>query len=400
MELMLISVEKKKIYEATDFQETQYAHSLAMRERLSRLVEEVKEAIDQVRETFSKDSEEVQREWVKFTQKIDKRVEDSLRYCIKRSLQEFSRLLNGDNKSHEVSPLFHVTLVLNQNRVHLSPDIDTLLDLVHRISRHLIAVTQVRPSWSLSSSSLKHCRIDFDLLLMFSSQAVPRLALQLTEKQARDLADSGQPPPRPQLSIYEAISGDEEAVLKTVMQITAGVTAVVDKVTAYTQYWEKEYKSIWEVDKEAYIRRYEKAQKPLSSFEADISRYMGQKERVQIEETPTHMRFMRIDGGSLKQVLMGHCEAWVSKFTGLLLNLAAAELHSLHDFFKESSEQLSIIPSNLDQLAEVSGQWPQLALSVFVSDPHLASFPYSLRWLIFRGGWLRRKKRWRADSSP
>jgi dynein heavy chain len=144
MDLVLISVEKKKIYEATDFQETHYAHSLAMRERLSRLVEEVKEAIDQVRETFSKDSEEVQREWVKFTQKIDKRVEDSLRHCVKRSLQEFSRLLNGDNKSHEVSPLFHVTLVLNQNHVHLSPDIDTLLDLAHRISRHLIAVTQVR----------------------------------------------------------------------------------------------------------------------------------------------------------------------------------------------------------------------------------------------------------------
>ena len=38
------------------------------------------------------------------------------------------------------------------------------------------------------------------------------------------------PPPRPQLSIYEAISGDEEAVLKTVMSITNGVTAVVDKV--------------------------------------------------------------------------------------------------------------------------------------------------------------------------
>ena len=108
------------------------------------------------------------------------------------------------------------------------------------------------------------------------------------------------------------------------------------------------------MDKEAYIRRYEKAQKPLSSFEADISRYLQQKDKVQVEETPTHMRFMRIDGGSLKQVLVGHCEGWVSKFTGLLLTLAAAELHSLHDFFKESREQLSIVPSNLDQLAEVN----------------------------------------------
>ena len=245
-DLVLISVEKKRIYEVAEFLEIQQAHTLTMRDRLAHLVEEVKEAIDQVKETFAKDSEEVQKEWVKFTQKVDRRVEDALRFSVKRSLQEFSRLLNGDNKSHEVTPLFHITLVLSQNHVHLSPDVDTLLDLVHRISRHLIAVTQ----------------------------SVPRLSLQMTEKQARDLSESGQPPIRPQLSMYEAISGDEEAVLKTVMTITSGVTAVVDKVTAYTSYWEKEYKSIWEVDKEAYIRRYEKAQKPLTSFEADISRYL------------------------------------------------------------------------------------------------------------------------------
>ena len=154
-DLVLINVEKKKIYEVIEFQETQQAHTAAMRDRLSRLVEEVKEAIEQVRETFAKDSEEVQREWVKFTQKLDKKVEDSLRYCVKRSLQEFSRLLNGDNKSHEVSPLFHVTLVLSQNHVNLSPDIDTLLDLVHRISRHLIAVTQA----SFHSNCISHANM-------------------------------------------------------------------------------------------------------------------------------------------------------------------------------------------------------------------------------------------------
>ena len=48
---------------------------------------------------FEDDSEEVHREWVKYTQKIDKKLEDALRHTVKRSLQELSKLLNGDKKT-------------------------------------------------------------------------------------------------------------------------------------------------------------------------------------------------------------------------------------------------------------------------------------------------------------
>ena len=121
----------------------------------------------------------------------------------------------------------------------------------------------------------------------------------------------------------------------------------------FLAYWEKKYKHMWEVDKDAYIRRYEKAQKPLSSFETDIQKYLQLQEEVQSEETTSNMRFLRIDCGSLKQNLTGHCESWVHKFTGLLINLASAELRSLHDYFSSSKEQLSVQPSSLDQLADV-----------------------------------------------
>jgi dynein heavy chain len=60
------------------------------------------------------------------------------------------------------------------------------------------------------------------------------------------------------------------------MQITGGITTIVDKVQTFLSSWEKKYKHMWETDKERYIRRYEAAQppKPLSSFEADIQRWV------------------------------------------------------------------------------------------------------------------------------
>lgn len=48
---------------------------------------------------------------------------------------------------------------------------------------------------------------------------------------------------------------------------------------------EKKYKHMWEGDKEAYIRRYEKAKKPLSSFEADIQKYLQLQVGVGVEDS-------------------------------------------------------------------------------------------------------------------
>jgi dynein heavy chain, axonemal len=83
-------------------------------------------------------------------------------------------------------------------------------------------------------------------------------------------------------SLYEVISSDEDATLKTIVQITTGITSIVDKVQSFLNYWEKKYKHMWDQDKEAYIRRYEKAQKPLASFETDIQKYIS----IQVRPPP------------------------------------------------------------------------------------------------------------------
>ena len=58
------------------------------------------------------------------------------------------------------------------------------------------------------------------------------------------------------------------------------------------------------------------------------------QEEITGEDTTTNMRFLRIDCGSLKQTVVGHCEQWVQKFTSLLNQLAHAEIKSIHDYFK------------------------------------------------------------------
>jgi dynein heavy chain len=112
-------------------------------------------------------------------------VEDALRNTVKKSLQELSRLLNGDKKT-EVIPIFNVMVFLEtKNRVELRPNVQDIFNMIHNVSRELITV-------------VSH---------------VPRLI---------DIKDheEGKSPALP--SFYDSISTDEDTTLKIIVSITTG----------------------------------------------------------------------------------------------------------------------------------------------------------------------------------
>jgi dynein heavy chain len=71
-----------------------------------------------------------------------------------------------------------------------------------------------------------------------------------------------------------------EYILSVPLMLPAGVSSIVEKVQAFLSYWEKKYKHIWDQEKEAFIRRYDKAKKPLSAFDLDITKYKELSDEV------------------------------------------------------------------------------------------------------------------------
>ena len=122
-------------------------------------------------------------------------------------------------------------------------------------------------------------------------------------------------------------------------------------------------------------RRYEKAQKPLAAFEADMRRYAELAEEILLESAHEPIRFLNVDCGPLKQVcqhrghtalhaallksaethstsqaLLGHCEAWTGKFTSLLGSVAARELGELHAYVRANTAALQQPVQDLRQV--------------------------------------------------
>ena len=79
------------------------------------------------------------------------------------------------------------------------------------------------------------------------------------------LQETGQVLPAALPTFFDIISNDEDTTLRSIVQITNGVTSIVDKVQTLLTYWEKKYKHMWDQDKEAYIRQVAEHQQRLHS---------------------------------------------------------------------------------------------------------------------------------------
>ena len=119
----------------------------------------------------------------------------------------------------------------------------------------------------------------------------------------------------------------------------------------YLSYWDK-YKLLWNQDKNAFIRRYAKADRPLSQYRIDIERYRDQQHQIQNDDISNTINFIKIDTQRLKTSLVDHCTQWVSKLTGLLNQNAAAELQALRSMIINHTETLTKQPANLDELGD------------------------------------------------
>ena len=58
----------------------------------------------------------MQQHWHRYTEKMDRMVEEAFRLNVKWSLQELSRAINGDGKSGP-NPLFKVKVILENDKV-------------------------------------------------------------------------------------------------------------------------------------------------------------------------------------------------------------------------------------------------------------------------------------------
>ncbi|XP_049715237.1 dynein axonemal heavy chain 2 isoform X5 [Elephas maximus indicus] len=312
-ETLLVRISGKRVYRDLEFEEDQKEHRTAVQQKLMSLHQDVIDIMTNSYEVFKNDGSEIQQQWMLYTIRLDHMMEDALRLNVKWSLLELSKAINGDGKTTP-NPLFRVLVILQNDmrgcvaQVEFSPTLQTLAGVVNDIGSHLISTISV----------FRH---------------LPEILIK--RKYHRE-------------PIHVLVERDED-IKKIQAQISSGMTANASQLQNYLKTWDM-YREIWEINKDSFIRRYQRLNPPVSSFDADIARYTEVANNVQKEETVLNIQFVLLDCSHLKFSLVQHCNEWQNKFTTLLKEMAARRLLELHTYLKENAEKISRPPQTLEEL--------------------------------------------------
>ena len=98
------------------------------------------------------------------------------------------------------------------------------------------------------------------------------------------------------------------------------------------------FQEIWQINKNAFIKRYQRHNPAVSSFDADIARYSEVQNNIQKEETTVVINFVLIDSNAIKIALIRHCNDWQDKFTALLRDMATEKLKETTTFMQTNAK--------------------------------------------------------------
>ncbi|CAM9180031.1 unnamed protein product [Ectocarpus fasciculatus] len=320
---LLLKVDKNVVYEETTFELRQREYRAQLSQSFDATFKTVINSLKNVYKNFRDGMSEVQREWRSQINQIDRTVEQALKHCVKRSLQELSKAINGDSKT-DPQTLFTVRIILETVRVAVSykPSIVNLTTSVNLVAKDLIGMVTIIPR-------LKNMNFD------------------VSE------AEGGAPAPveKDKIKSYYDIISDDNDILRIVVQIMNGMSSTATELQKYLSYWDK-YKALWEMDKEAFIRKYAKANRGPVQFDADITRYKNLQGEIQSDAMSHSVNFVRVDCMTLKDALVGHCLQCQNKLASLLNSNGVDELHEIFSLFKRSADNLTVTPKNLDELSQ------------------------------------------------
>ena len=399
--LRLLKLEKNQVFESDVFEKKQLEHKKFVGVIYEQEFNKIVGFLKQIFRHFKEGSTEVQREWKSQIAQIDRRVEQSIKTAVKRSLQELSKAINGDSKTDPLT-LFSVQLHLQDSSLIYIPSMVNLTNSVNVLAKNIISSVNVvqrirnqifddkpvgtaRDTYSsrdtmeastkvadqstkegLAAASSTKTPLSSVKAAGTSTKASDGAAVPTTTTTATTSSTTAAAPIPPvaataatgttnateekyKKSYFEIISEDQD-ILRIVVQIMNGMSSTATELQKYLSYWDK-YKTLWELDKDSYIKKFAKSNHPLAIFDREISRYRSQQTEITGEVSYQSILFVRVDCNALREALLNHCLVVQNKLTGLLNQNGLEELNNIANVFIKGKTELTTPPTTLEDLS-------------------------------------------------
>ncbi|KAF0978551.1 hypothetical protein FDP41_002371 [Naegleria fowleri] len=345
---LLIKIENKKVYdgESNEFEREQETYRKIVKEELVRCHENIVSRMVKLYSYFSNSGNDIYDEWWSFVDHVERKIDQSLRLTVKRSLQRLLNSINGidsdktteGNGGLNRNPLFLVRVDLkeeNEDEVNpgLTPNIKELMTMVTGVNGETTKVVTIVPR-------LKN--------------VLKGMLLEQVRKE-RPEDDKIDPhlfvPEEGSTNYYDKNIEIDPDIIKSIVSIMEGMDAITSRVTDNLNEWKDAFKIIWSVDKDNFIRRFGiPHNRTAKSFEQEIEKYKQYHQDIQNKDPTMYIGYLQLDFMPLKQTLFMECNLWQSKLLDLLHTNSKKELDKNYELFEKNGKLLREEPRNLETL--------------------------------------------------
>ncbi|KAL9644994.1 hypothetical protein ABK040_004487 [Willaertia magna] len=351
---ILLKIENKKVYdgESNEFEKEQEVHREQVRLNLLHYNEEIIVMLKDLYKYFVGHGQEVFNEWWQFIDKVEKRIDYSLKLTVKRSLQRFLSAINGvdsekngdsNNETPGINrnPLFLVKVDLKEETEDevnpgLSPNIKELMTMVTRVGGESTKVVSVVPRLT---HTLKR------QLFTLMKEEFPDIEEEKFDTQLTN--DKNEKVP----NYYE--KNIESNIISSIVAIMEGMDNITPRVNENLNEWKESFKTIWSVDRDSFIRRYCIQQNRTCSakqFELEIEKYRQFHLEIQNKDPTIYISYLQLDFTPLKHTLFMECNIWQTKLLELLHSVAQKDLEKIYELIEKNNKLLREEPRTLEML--------------------------------------------------
>ena len=288
----LISIDRNKTYEGLEFEKEQSEHRFLSQNVFSNCHKKILCELDHLFNQFYGCSIEVEREWDLHVSRIEDQIMVALNQSVKVSLRELTNVIDCPTNTGDTYSVFTSRVTLKNGKIECRPSMINITHAVNKLTKELIGI----------------CRF------------VPRLLTKLETKSKKASSHY----------FYDQISSDDE-VLQSVVRIMNGMAKSSGSVQRRVKEWE-EFKGLWEMDKDSFLRKYSKSSRPLEAFDRDISRFKEQHSLIHSQKSTYSANVVELNFTGLKTNLKKLSTEFQVKLIELLKNETISSLKTIHEY--------------------------------------------------------------------
>lgn len=339
---------RKKVYTPSTFLAKQEVYRAAVVAKLQLVYKQIMDRLYFLFNYFREDyqsSDMVRYEWHHFVERVELKLEESLKTMVKRTLLAVERALPQEASEDLLcEKVFRLDVVVtidvdSKPVICPVPTVEELAQKANETCKAIIGIVRNIPRLEESLSAIITKEVPEEL------DANNMAAVTYDNPLKDNVAMRG--------SYYEYMTGDREAIL-SLRRIHETFVSIGEKVKdKLKQTWQLHQSSttnnLWTTQKQD--RRIKQGWK-LEDYRINMDNVAQRREAIEKQEVFSDVLFLQLDFSQMKETFRAQCQLVIRHYHGLLYAEAKQELDGIYLDFKESIKNLTREPKTLDQLGE------------------------------------------------